>query len=930
MACTSPSIIATRAITMGDQYNNQNQYNEAITYYEEYLVNAPELGIYRNLTKESEVYRKLAHAYSTQGNYIKPVEYLEKAYQIDYEIPENKVQAIDDLRQLGVAYSYTGDYLSARKYLNQSLEESEGMESSIKNERKLIVADTYISLSQIELVLGNYNLALDNSSRAEEIYQKVQGETRGLMEADLVKAQAQIEIGQPNSAIRTLQRSIELSANAGLTQSRQKRILANAYLQKGDLENALQAALNALDEAEKSAIIPQIIVAHIKMGDIYLQLGDDESANRQFEKALELQSNSQGKSAVLPTIKGRLGNMDATKDYLLESNSNLGAGVACLRLGDYYLAQNDLPQARQYFEKALSFLQTTDNKTGISNTYLKLSQVSLKENDLQMAQTHIEDAFSYHLNPDIFWEGFALKGELLKTRGNIMDAFYSYEKSISIVENIRSDMTLEEFKTSFIDNKTPLYDQVISLLLENTDKFNEAVFKAFEYSEKARSRTFIDMIANKEISSKSFSDSALLKQEFQLRNKIEKLNKEYFRSQNRELGNELELAKENYNELIRRIKLSNNRYADWVSVNPMPLNEVIKKIGSAEIILEYWLGESGSYVFLLDSENLDFRKLNTGKTEIERNIRGLRNMISVQENQQIQQLSQTLYTQLISPIEKEISQYKYIGIVPHQSIHFLPFQLLRKQDESYLVEDFTFYYLPTTSLMDIGKETISNFSKFIGLSLGDIQIGQFQPLPGTEEEVSHIIQVYPNTQNFNRTECTETSIKNEAETADVIHIATHGVLNKYQPTFSYLLMNPDDINDGQLTVNEIFDLNLKAELVVLSACETGLGELTSGDELTGLSRAFLYAGSRSIIVSLWKVDDAATSLLMTRMHQYLSVNRNPALALAQAQKELSRESFKINQDRSLPTISWSDRLLNASKELKSHPYFWSAFVLIGK
>jgi len=152
------------------------------------------------------------------------------------------------------------------------------------------------------------------------------------------------------------------------------------------------------------------------------------------------------------------------------------------------------------------------------------------------------------------------------------------------------------------------------------------------------------------------------------------------------------------------------------------------------------------------------------------------------------------------------------------------------------------------------------------------------------------------------------------------------------PGKSFILMAPSENDDGQLTVEEIFNLNLDAQFVTLSACETGLGDLSNGDELIGLSRAFIYAGTSAVIVSLWKVDDISTSILMTKMHQLIDAGLPVAGALSQAQRDLITSNFNPRASRGMQSIEWHSSLKSVvdSKETRySSPYFWAPFIVIG-
>jgi CHAT domain-containing protein len=156
------------------------------------------------------------------------------------------------------------------------------------------------------------------------------------------------------------------------------------------------------------------------------------------------------------------------------------------------------------------------------------------------------------------------------------------------------------------------------------------------------------------------------------------------------------------------------------------------------------------------------------------------------------------------------------------------------------------------------------------------------------------------------TQATETALVSQAEQSEILHLATHGEFDSLNPQFSRLRLNPDETHsDGSLYVHEIYGLDLTSttNLVVLSACQSQVGQLSRGDEIVGLSRAFLYAGTPTVMASLWNIDDAATSYLMERFYTYLQEDQTTAKALQLAQQD-TRENYP-------------------------HPYYWGAFVLTG-
>ena len=194
------------------------------------------------------------------------------------------------------------------------------------------------------------------------------------------------------------------------------------------------------------------------------------------------------------------------------------------------------------------------------------------------------------------------------------------------------------------------------------------------------------------------------------------------------------------------------------------------------------------------------------------------------------------------------------------------------------------------------------------LALGDPVTPNLPPLIHAREEVKAIASLFK-TKAFVREEATESTFKSKAEQACIVHLAVHGEYNPHNPLFSTLHLTGDNQNDGQLQVHEIYEqlnLNAATNLVVLSADNTKIGELSRGDEIVGLNRALLYAGTPTVISSLWNVDDAATGLLMKKFYTYLKEGMGKAEALQKAQSWLRKEYPEY-----------------------SHPYFWAAFSLTG-
>jgi CHAT domain-containing protein len=242
-------------------------------------------------------------------------------------------------------------------------------------------------------------------------------------------------------------------------------------------------------------------------------------------------------------------------------------------------------------------------------------------------------------------------------------------------------------------------------------------------------------------------------------------------------------------------------------------------------------------------------------------------------------------------------------IVPDKILHYLAFQALTDGKRS-LLEDYTISYSPSASVLKFALEKRKDAIDTL-ISFGDPKVEGLPNLRYAAQEALSVSDLY-NAQAFIGDEATESELKAVAGSYSILHIAAHGEYNPVNPLFSALRLAADREADGRLEVHEVYQLNLeKTDLVVLSACETHLGQLRPGDEVIGLNRAFVYAGTPTVIASLWAVDDEATAQLMERFYIHLQNGLSKAQALRAAQKEI-RDNPK-----------WA------------HPYYWAAFILTG-
>jgi CHAT domain-containing protein len=271
-----------------------------------------------------------------------------------------------------------------------------------------------------------------------------------------------------------------------------------------------------------------------------------------------------------------------------------------------------------------------------------------------------------------------------------------------------------------------------------------------------------------------------------------------------------------------------------------------------------------------------------------------------------QESAQALHKWLITPIQEHLppadsDSPPRLGIIPHDLLHYLPFGLLY-DGENTLLDGYTLFYGPSvSSLRFIFEKRHPDADTLLAFANPDAPGAPH--LHYAVEEAQAVATLY-GTQPFIGSDATEGRFKAQAGEYGVVHVAAHSDYNPQSPLFSAILLQTGEDEDGRLETHEVFNLHLpQADLVVLSACETHLGELGAGDELVGLERAFVRAGSPSLLSTLWPVDDAATAALMERFYTHLRAGVPKAEALRLAQIETRAEH--------------------------PEPYYWAGFVLVG-
>lgn len=500
-------------------------------------------------------------------------------------------------------------------------------------------------------------------------------------------------------------------------------------------------------------------------------------------------------------------------------------------------------------------------------------------------------------NGGIHWLILYDRGRIARSEGDLPKAIALLKQAIEVIEWQRGTITSEASKIGFVGKKQSLYSDLVELLVE----INQ-VQEAFTYAERGKARALVDLLASK-TDFASISNQAEASTDSQSQNQKRQLLAQLKTAQEERslvtTSQEKALTRTRAIDKVRvKLETVDAELASLVSVSSLGVEDVQELLDPNEILLEYFYTSSDRLVAFVVSRNsvdgfvLDGKGLNQA-------VKNFRTALAAFGDDRWRPHATALYERLIAPLRQQLKSSELV-IVAHGALHYIPFYAL-VSDQGQLIDDFAIRQLPSASVLRfLAKEHRAPENMLI-LGNPDLNDPQYD-LPGAEAEALTISSQWTGAQLLMRKSASETAVKQKAGRFRILHFASHGQFSAERPLKSGLLLAPDSSNDGLLSVDELYGLSLNADMVTLSACETGLGAIANGDDVVGLNRGFLYAGARSIVSSLWQVSDESTKFLMSRFYQELErTDRRSALRLAQLE----------------------------TRKRYPHPLFWAAFQVTG-
>jgi CHAT domain-containing protein len=518
----------------------------------------------------------------------------------------------------------------------------------------------------------------------------------------------------------------------------------------------------------------------------------------------------------------------------------------------------------------------------------------------------------------IYWAALFDRGRLAEAERKPQDAAAYYQKSIVELERIRSSINSEASRIGFVGDKQRVYHAQVELLLREG-----RVQDAFAVSERSKARVLVEMLAEKGDFSAHAAQDDSLKALLERQAEADKLRvSEGFASEpvSREVaqaGQSLDNAQllESTRNAMRSVTARGDAAQKTIRENYPNLAPLISAVEVSpaaiqaalhpdEVLLSYYYTAAHLYAFVVSSGSIDAVQLERAGLEPE--VTTLRQQLS-DPTADYQQSSKQLYGRLIGPVRMRLNNHRLI-IAPYGVLHHVPFGAL-SDGARFLADDMTVVYLPSASTIKYVRGRPANDSPQAVLAFGDPDLGKPElELRFAKLEAERVASVFAGSIVLTGKAASKAKLRELGARFRYLHFATHGIFDVVHPLNSALLLAPradaGAQDSGELTAAEVYDLRLNADLVALSACESGLGKVRSGDEVIGLVRAFMYAGARRIVSSLWPVEDEATAKLMNYFYAALKDDPDAGEALKNAARRLRKEGWE-------------------------HPYYWAPFVLAG-
>ncbi len=813
----------------------------------------------------------------------------------------------------------------------------EAIECGLKAREVFLTCEDFAAAGRIETNIGNIYQRRDNYDEAERFLRLARERFVSLKDfktlAQITNSLAYVLSNryQFREAEAFYEEALQFAGRAELTVTKAEIESNLGYfsLVQGRYDRALEFLERARMSYAELGMPHQSAIAELEMADAYLELNLYAEAAGIYSRIIPLfaeigmpieHARALANFARVQFVLG-----DPTKSYSLlkaarrifaSCRSEIGEATILLNEAQFLFAENK-------FEDAIKILGQTEMplaQAGIKGAQLTADFLRAESwralGNLSDAQKLLKETLlesETNEIPPLAARCLTALGLLANTTNDSKTAEDYFKRAVSVIENLRAPLPSEDFRTAFFGDKLTPYNELVKICLMDETRLVEA----FENVEKSRSRALLEMMQKSGRRADFQTDdgvSDLNRQIGDLREELNwlynQINQPTRKNTSRDLTATLKLheaARTRENAVAELTRQKNLRQPEKFDAGREPFNlvDLQKNLGGDTVLIEFAEIDDEFSAFVITGATVRVfpRLCREGEiaellSRLHFQLDSLRNNPLLIESHfyeltlRTRRVLSQLYDLLLRPLESAIGLRRLV-VAPHRALHYVPFHALY-DGFNYAIENREIAYAPGAGvLQNCLRKPRPLFEKALFVGVSDDRI------PFVGEEIKTLARLFPNSITLLDASAYFGELTKHTSDIDVLHLACHGQFRAENPLFSSL-----KLFDRWLTVRDVDSLKLNADLVVLSACETGVSRIAPGDELLGLARGFFSTGASSLVLSLWNIHDATTVDLMREFYAKICSGKSPAAALQHAQCEILRKH--------------------------PHPFFWSPFLLIGR
>ena len=948
--------LADSLFSKGQRFDDSGQKKQSEFYYREAY------NIYRDFRDTAswlEAGKEYASAMMWRSKYDQAMKLYKKLLDVDHSTNDTYYRG-DLYNSMGLTSKKSGNMTQALQYYQKSLPLAEASGDS------LLIGIVYSNLGVLNRFEGNLKKALERYEQSLPYLEAIDSQRDiaitlgniGSIYEQLSLFDKALEYYNRSLSIRKKVDSIYLLSNI-------YNQIGSIQQELGNYDQALVSFNKSLGFARKANTPDRIANILNNLGLLYRELGEYDKALDYYQQSLAIAKETSDPMSVATTTKN---------------------------IGKLYWAQGEYQKAKPYYREALELRRQVGNPRDIASSLNTMVEMALQNKRYKDAQKYTDEimaigdstgsykimeygtryrariharqeshdkaleyykkrhAYSEYLSPQS--ELTALKALAQQYHALDSDSALTYgQKAIELIEQHRSNAgAVSELKSGYFGKHADFYNRMASWAL----KYDSDIGRAYQLVEQAKARSLSDELAKASQNIDQKLPGKVRIKRRKMRNKIDNLYSQLERNIDERRRSDLK-------EQLRTAELELAAYENslqdkYPELKSLTSPEAISIERAQEItdeqtaVLEYALANDQLIMFLITQNEVHVEQfsLPNGQQLAKELTTWVTNfkdaILSNAPRSVLRSQSGKLYDALIKPFTPQLENYENLVVVPDGALAYLPFEAISQGDQ-YLIENYRIKYEPSlTSLTLLKDPEPVNRKELLAVAGSNIseenqrsyQSANLSALPSTVMEVDSIASHFQQVSMLKDKQVSERAFKDllRQNRYQYIHMATHGVIDEQQPSRSGLALSAEgeitasSTEDGMLRSSEIFGLDIDSDMVVLSACNTGLGKVVSGEGMLGMQRSFFYAGTSTVVVSLWNVYDRSTASFMNEFYK--------ALLQSTSEQGWTDSMLRwVGWDSSIPfgqkaTAMREAKLKMIKHPLFNHPVYWAPFIVVGR